>query len=103
MAAKKRKRDANWAVVKSRLLEEYGNMCWLCHRRYSRNQLTLHHVHPFRSTHKTEYNDSMILCQDCHFKIVNSKTYDTKEYWDLMQSIAENMNNMFDVNIEFKK
>ena len=97
------KKDANWNNVKSSLMADFGNMCWLCHRRYPRSQLTLHHVHAFRHTHKTDYNDSCILCKDCHFKIVNSKEYDTKEYWDLMQRIAENMNNMFDVNFDFKK
>lgn len=99
----KNKRDANWAVVKQQLLIDYGNMCWFCHRRYSRNQLTLHHVHQFKDTHKTTYNDSMILCQDCHFNVVNKVRYNSSEYWDMMKKIADGMNNMFDVDIKFEK
>ena len=99
----KKKKDASRMTVKSDLISDFGNMCWLCHRRYPRSQLTLRRVHAFGHSPKIERNDCCILCQDCHFKIVNSKEYDTKEYWDLMQRIAENMNNMFDVNIEFKK
>ena len=100
---KKKKRDENWQNVKYHLLEDFGNMCWLCHRRFPRSELTIHHVHPFRVTHKTDYHDSCILCWNCHMGIVNKVEYDTKEYWDLMNKIADNMNNMFDVNISFKK
>ena len=99
----KKKRDENWQTVKYRLLSDFGDLCWMCHRRFSRAQLTLHHVHQFQATRKTTYEDSMILCQDCHFNKINKLKYNSKEYWEAMDSIAQGMNNMFDVNIQFKK
>ena len=100
---KKKKRDANWTTVKYQLLSDYGNMCWLCHRRFTRDHLTIHHVHAFKDTKKTTYEDSCILCWDCHFGVVNSVQYNSEEYWKLMKKIADGMNSMFDVDIEFKK
>lgn len=100
---KKRKRDANWMPIKLRLLDDFGNMCWLCKRRFPRSLLTIHHVHAFKDTHRTEYKDSMILCQNCHYNIVNKIDYNSNDYWCLMEHIAETMQRMFDVDINFKK
>ena len=75
--------------VKQRLFDDYGYVCWLCDKEKPREKLTLHHIHQFCYTHSTTYEDSMILCEGCHFGIVNKIKYNSKEYWELMNEILE--------------
>lgn len=75
--------------IKQRLFDDYGYVCWLCDKEKTREKLTLHHIHQFCYTHTTTYDDSMILCCDCHFGIVNKIKYNSKEYWQLMNEILE--------------
>lgn len=77
--------------VKYSLVERYGDVCWCCHQHIPRNKLTLHHIHKFCYTHHTTHEDSMILCETCHFEIVNRIEYDTDEYWDLMYDILSSV------------
>ena len=77
----------NRSRVKQRIFDDYGYVCWLCDKELPREKLTLHHIHQFCYTHSTTYEDSMILCCDCHFGIVNKIKYDSKEYWALMDKI----------------
>lgn len=88
---------ANWKVagkgnrhqIKQQLFDDYGYVCWLCEKELSREKLTLHHIHQFCYTHTTTYDDSMILCEKCHFGIVNRIKYDSKDYWKLMNDILK--------------
>jgi 5-methylcytosine-specific restriction endonuclease McrA len=75
--------------VKQKLFDDYGYVCWLCGKEKPREKLTLHHIHQFCYTHTTTYDDSMILCESCHFGIVNRIKYNSKEYWKLMNEILE--------------
>ena len=79
----------NRKQVKQRLFDDYGFVCWLCDKEKPREKLTLHHIHQFCYTHSTTYEDSMILCESCHFGIVNKIKYNSKEYWQLMNSILD--------------
>jgi 5-methylcytosine-specific restriction endonuclease McrA len=81
----------NRKLVKQELFDKYGCFCWLCGKEKDKNKLTLHHIHQICYTHSTTFKDSMILCCDCHFGVVNKITYDSKEYWDLMNEILNRM------------
>ena len=93
LKAKKNKKKivakGNRHQIKQQLFDDYGYVCWLCDVEKPREKLTLHHIHQFCYTHSTTYEDSMILCCDCHFGIVNRIKYDSKEYWELMDAILE--------------
>lgn len=75
--------------IKQRLFDDYGYVCWLCGKEKTRENLTLHHIHQFCYTHTTTYEDSMILCCDCHFGVVNKIEYDSEEYWKMMNEVLE--------------
>ena len=79
----------NRSRVKQRIFDDYGYVCWLCDKELPREKLTLHHIHQFCYTHTTTYDDSMILCESCHFGIVNRIKYNSKEYWKLMNEILK--------------
>lgn len=95
MATKKRRgkkkvvTTGNRKLIKQQLFENYGYVCWLCGKQKEKEKLTLHHIHQFCYTHSTTYEDSMILCCDCHFGVVNKIPYDSEEYWKLMNEILE--------------
>ena len=86
---KKAADKGNRHLVKQQLFYEYGCVCWLCNEEKPKEKLTLHHIHQFCYTHLTTYEDSMILCWDCHFGIVNKIKYDSDEYWNLMNEILK--------------
>jgi 5-methylcytosine-specific restriction endonuclease McrA len=90
------KRDANWIPVKQKLIEDYGHICWLCGEHHT--FLTLHHIIKFEITRKTTYNNCMILCEHCHFDIVNKIPYNSKGYWELMNSIRSKLEKYYDMN-----
>lgn len=73
--------------VKDRLMMEYGKLCWCCGKRFDKKGLTLHHIHQFCETHDTTYEDSMILCYQCHFEYINHIAYGSREYWNEMYEI----------------
>ena len=77
--------------VKDRLLMEYGKYCWYCGKKFKREGLTIHHIHQFCETHTTTYEDSMILCYQCHFEYINNIPYGSKEYWNEMYEILHRM------------
>lgn len=77
--------------VKERLFSEYGKYCWCCGKKFKKNQLTLHHIHQFSETHTTTYEDSMILCYNCHFGHINFIPYGSREYWNEMYEILYRM------------
>ena len=79
----------NRRQIKQRLFDDYGYVCWLCDKEKPRETLTIHHIHQFCYTHTTTYDDSMILCESCHFGIVNRIKYNSKEYWKLMNEILK--------------
>lgn len=88
----KTKRDGGRKFVKQQLLMTYGRYCWLCMKRFDTKRLTLHHVIPFHISKTTTFKDSMILCEHCHFEVVNKVKYGSKEYNELMAKARKNIN-----------
>ena len=86
------KRDGGRKYVKQYLLATYGKYCWLCMRKFDSKKLTIHHIVPFHISGTTNIKDSMILCEHCHFEVVNKVKYGTKEYDELMAKARKNIN-----------
>ena len=91
----KTRRDGGKKVVKQELLSKYGKYCWLCMEKFDTKDLTLHHIIPYSISHTTTLKDSMILCQNCHFNIVNNLKYGTPEYDELMETAKRNINKRY--------
>lgn len=85
-------RDGGKKYVKQYLLKTYGRYCWLCMEKFDTKELTIHHVIPFHISRTTTVKDSMILCEHCHFDVVNKVKYGTKEYDELMAKARRNIN-----------
>ena len=88
----KTRRDGGRKFVKQQLLTMYGKRCWLCLEKFDVKKLTLHHVIPFHISKTTTLKDSMILCEHCHFEVVNKVRYGSEEYNRLMAKARKNIN-----------
>ena len=88
--SKKKRRDSNKSAVKNKLFEIFGKRCWLCCVKFNVEKLTLHHIIPFKEVLCTTFENSMILCKNCHFNIVNKIPYPSEEYDRIMEIAKEN-------------
>lgn len=77
-------------AVKDVLYETHGHYCWLCTKKFPAQKLTLHHIKPRAFKGQTTLANGMILCQNCHFNIVNRIKYNTTEYWEVMDEALKN-------------
>lgn len=70
--------------VKSYLFARYGCYCEVCGRKFKPNELTGHHIIMKCKGGKINRHNIMLACHHCHFVVINSIPYNTKEYWRLM-------------------
>lgn len=85
--AKKKKGNRSTKKIKEILFEKYGTYCWLCQKYFDKKHLTGHHVIPFRECRCTEINNIFLVCECCHFSVINHITYPSKEYDDTMNKM----------------
>ena len=81
----------NKPTIKQYFFKRYGQRCWLCGQYFDKPDLTLHHVIPVSISHKTIAEESSIVCTHCHFDIINKISYNTREYWQLMDKMYANV------------
>ena len=70
--------------VKERLYAKYGQRCEVCGKKFEKKKLTGHHIIMKSCKGPITETNILIACQDCHFKVINKITYNSKQYWDLM-------------------
>lgn len=87
--ANKKKRPS-LRPIKEALYITHDTYCWLCMRKLPKQRLTGHHVVPFRICQRNEEGNIFILCEHCHFEVVNKIPYNTLEYKALMIKIRRN-------------
>ncbi len=75
--------------IKSYLFARYGCYCEVCRRKFKPNELTGHHIIMKCKGGKIDRYNIMLACHHCHFVVINSIPYNTKEYWQLMWESLE--------------
>lgn len=71
-------------TVKSELIDMHGRYCWLCGKKFTKDKLTLHHIVPVSKHGETTIVNGMVLCEHCHFDVVNKVIPFSDEYVNLM-------------------
>lgn len=71
-------------AVKEYLFEKYGLYCEVCGKKFRKSELTGHHIIMKCKGGKISKQNILIACHHCHFGVINSIKYNTKEYWNLM-------------------
>ena len=75
--------------TKEYLYNKYGCYCEVCKKKFPKKELTGHHIIMKCRGGKIDIRNILIACYHCHFGVINSIKYNTKEYWYLMnKSIA---------------
>lgn len=72
-------------VVKENLYSKYGTRCEVCGKEFSRAELTGHHIVMRCKGGKITEKNILLACHHCHFVVINSIPYNSKEYWELME------------------
>jgi 5-methylcytosine-specific restriction endonuclease McrA len=56
----------DYKPVKQQLISDVGSICMLCGKKVERNKITWHHIKPRAAGGKNSYENSGLLCPDCH-------------------------------------
>jgi predicted HNH restriction endonuclease len=83
----KKRYDPNRKRVKERLFQQYGYVCFVCEKKFTRQDLQIHHIKKFEHTHTTTFEDSGLTCDCCHKLIHHEELYNKKEYNQLNDKI----------------
>jgi 5-methylcytosine-specific restriction endonuclease McrA len=75
--------------TKKHLIQINGTKCMLCRKNVGK-RITWHHIIPRCEGGDNSYENGALLCEKCHFEIVNELMYGTQEYEELMQQIRKN-------------
>jgi len=82
----------SWEGIKRRKMKKVGNKCELCGFNKYKESLTAHHIIPKEYGGKDEYNNCIIVCENCHrhihrliFDLVKTKKYTIE---DIVQTCA---------------
>ena len=78
--------------VKEYLFKKYGCRCEVCKRSFKPKELTGHHIIMKSKGGKVKNTNILIVCYYCHFVLINSMKYNSKEYWTLMRQSLEHRN-----------
>jgi 5-methylcytosine-specific restriction endonuclease McrA len=84
-----KRNDPNRKRVKEQLFKIYGCTCMVCQKKFTRQELTLHHISKWEHTHKTTIEQSSLVCEQCHHQINEAERNNTKEYNRLNNKIRE--------------
>lgn len=76
----KKRNDSNKKRVKEQLFLRYGYICFVCEKKFNRQDLQIHHIKKFEHTHTTTFEDSGLTCDICHKTIHHEENYDKKRY-----------------------
>ena len=72
-------------AVKEYLYSKYGQRCEVCGKEFRKSELTGHHIIMRCKGGKITVDNILIACHNCHFGKINHMTYDSEEYWELME------------------
>lgn len=72
------------SLTKNYLYGKYGYYCEVCKRRFEPKELTGHHIIMKCKGGSANVKNILIACYHCHFVVINSIKYNSREYWRLM-------------------
>lgn len=67
----RKKRDAYRSLIKSRLINLYGNKCYYCNETLSYNKLTFDHIYPkskYLKNGNVTVSNCVLACQPCNIE-----------------------------------
>ena len=76
--------------VKQELFLKCGKVCMYDMKKYSKENLVLHHEPPFRKTGHTVYEESYLILNETHIELHKLELDDREEYNRRMEVIKEN-------------
>lgn len=75
--------------VKKLMIERNKAICMLCGKNVGK-RITFHHIRPKSHGGDDSYENGSLLCEQCHFEVVNKVRYGTRQYNELMDQIRSN-------------